>query len=582
MSPEPVRLVMWDLDDTFWRGTLVEGGIREYVQAHHDIVIELARRGIMSSICSKNDFETVRNILTEHEIWEYFIFPSINWEPKGPRLQAQVESIGLRPQSILFVDDHPGNRAEAEEAVPGLQVADVTCIGGMLSSPAFAGKPDIELVRLKQYKLLERRAQDRSGQGDNREFLLSSDIRVTFDYDVENNIDRAIELINRTNQLNFTKRRLPENPAQARQELLDESRPWYRQAALVRVADRYGDYGYCGFFLRGNGQGSGPGDLVHFCFSCRTLGMFVEQWVYDQLGRPDIRIVGPVLTDLAQPRSIDWIRFVDPSGETVELDKPIPQVRLRGGCEIDALAHYFSPYTPSNRRETSLPRGPFFVMRDCSHHLLTPGAAPPDSGFLAMAEQCGFTRGDFDSALFAPCPAGTVFVWSGWSDGRAAYRHLASGALLTVGLPGLYDDVTRMAPDEIEAILAQQKLTDAERDLVRDAVAALRDQAKLTGPPGEGEVKRALVRIFSAVPEGCRVAALAMDEYWKNPGAAACPDGHAIAYNRWLQEIADRYAVRVFRIGDYIACEEERERTAHFQRIVYFRLASAIIAWALK
>ncbi len=78
---EPVRLVIWDLDETFWRGTLTEGGI-EYYQIAHDVVIELARRGIMSSICSKNDFDQVRSILSERRIWDYFIFPSINWDPK--------------------------------------------------------------------------------------------------------------------------------------------------------------------------------------------------------------------------------------------------------------------------------------------------------------------------------------------------------------------------------------------------------------------------------------------------------------------------------------------------------------------
>lgn len=89
---EAVRLVVWDLDETFWNGTIVEGGI-EYRQECHDAVIELARRGIMSSICSKNDFETVRAILVEKGIWDYFIFPSIAWEPKGPRLAALVEEI---------------------------------------------------------------------------------------------------------------------------------------------------------------------------------------------------------------------------------------------------------------------------------------------------------------------------------------------------------------------------------------------------------------------------------------------------------------------------------------------------------
>src|SRR6476620_5521637 len=92
---EPIRLVIWDLDETFWRGTLTEGGIHEYVQAHHDIVIELAKRGIISSICSKNDYETAEKILKEYAIWDYFVFPSLDWTPKGPRLQALIEDIQL-------------------------------------------------------------------------------------------------------------------------------------------------------------------------------------------------------------------------------------------------------------------------------------------------------------------------------------------------------------------------------------------------------------------------------------------------------------------------------------------------------
>ena len=46
-AAENVRLVIWDLDETFWKGTLSEGGIEEYVQANHDLVVALARRGIV-------------------------------------------------------------------------------------------------------------------------------------------------------------------------------------------------------------------------------------------------------------------------------------------------------------------------------------------------------------------------------------------------------------------------------------------------------------------------------------------------------------------------------------------------------
>ena len=104
---EAVRLVIWDLDDTFWRGTLTEGGIREYVRNHHQIVIELAQRGIMSSICSKNDPANVLPILRNEGILDYFIFPSISWAAKGPRLAQLVATLGLRPPTVMFIDDNP-------------------------------------------------------------------------------------------------------------------------------------------------------------------------------------------------------------------------------------------------------------------------------------------------------------------------------------------------------------------------------------------------------------------------------------------------------------------------------------------
>jgi hypothetical protein len=46
---DPICLVIWDLDEAFWHGTLTEGGIAHYSIDNHNIVVELARRGIVSS-----------------------------------------------------------------------------------------------------------------------------------------------------------------------------------------------------------------------------------------------------------------------------------------------------------------------------------------------------------------------------------------------------------------------------------------------------------------------------------------------------------------------------------------------------
>ena len=48
------KLVIWDLDETFWDGTLSEGSIK-FNPEHLQLVEDLTLKGIMNSICSKND-----------------------------------------------------------------------------------------------------------------------------------------------------------------------------------------------------------------------------------------------------------------------------------------------------------------------------------------------------------------------------------------------------------------------------------------------------------------------------------------------------------------------------------------------
>jgi FkbH-like protein len=119
---EPVRLVIWDLDETFWKGTLTEGGLTEAEHAG-DIVIKLAQRGIMSSICSRNDYVSVQDLMERWGVWRYFIFPSIDWSSKGARVASIIEAVQLRPETVLFLDDNPMNLQEAKYFTPTLQMA---------------------------------------------------------------------------------------------------------------------------------------------------------------------------------------------------------------------------------------------------------------------------------------------------------------------------------------------------------------------------------------------------------------------------------------------------------------------------
>lgn len=110
---DTIKLLIWDLDDTFWKGTLSDGEIMP-VPENIELVKRLTDRGIVNSICSKNNYEKAKAKLEELGVWEYFVFPSIDWTPKGERVKNIISDMNLRPVNCLFIDDSANNLEETK------------------------------------------------------------------------------------------------------------------------------------------------------------------------------------------------------------------------------------------------------------------------------------------------------------------------------------------------------------------------------------------------------------------------------------------------------------------------------------
>jgi FkbH-like protein len=319
-----VKLVIWDLDETFWTGTLSEGEVT-LVDEHADIIRALNRRGIVSAICSKNDAATVEaRLRMEGDLWDEFVFPRVGWTPKGQTIAQLIDDMQLRPPNVLFIDDNVGNLQEARHYSPELQIAGPEIISQLLDLPQLRGKDDRALSRLAQYRQLQAKVADRwSADVSNEEFLRDCDVRVEIERDCDAEASRLLELVNRTNQLNYTKSRLTE--AELDGLVADAA----VDVGLVRVVDRYGDYGICGFFAV-------QGDVVrHFAFSCRILHMGVENWVYQHLGCPRLEVVGDVATPIEPSRAIDWVNAGDGAHERPVQPRGVrSKVLLKGGCDL--------------------------------------------------------------------------------------------------------------------------------------------------------------------------------------------------------------------------------------------------------
>jgi FkbH-like protein len=280
---DQVKAVVFDLDHTLWRGQLAEDyragdknwpitdgwplGIWEAV--HH-----LRARGILVSICSKNDEAVVRreweNVVQPAFVsLDDFVSPKINWRPKAENILEICKEFNIKPRSVVFVDDNPVERAAVQAAIPDIRV-----IGSnpyltrriLLWSPETqvpvltnesARREDMirnQIVREEERKTLTR-----------DEFLASLQCRIRFIpiSGREPEFNRVTELVNKTNQFNTTGKRW------SQKEILDFCATGGDLLAFT-VTDRFSAYGLVGvLFLR-------SAVIVQFVMSCRVLGMDVE------------------------------------------------------------------------------------------------------------------------------------------------------------------------------------------------------------------------------------------------------------------------------------------------------------------
>lgn len=324
-----IKLIIWDMDDTFWHGTISEGSI-QIPPEHITLVKTLAYRGIVSSICSKNDLEPVERALDSVDVSSFFVFKSVDWTPKGARIKQLIEDMNLRADNVLFIDDNVSNLREAEYYCPTLMTAGPEVIDALIRFAPKLGKDDSKLSRLAQYKVLEEKQLESQKFDSNEDFLRSSEITLEIKVPQEDDCARIHELIQRSNQLNFTKLR------SSSEEVLALIRDPNVQCGCVYVNDKFGQYGMVGFYAVREHK------ALHFLFSCRTMGMGIEQYVYATLGYPELHVIPPVSgsVDAAQPRP-SYIRegIVAPQSASVSTSA-LPKILLKGPCDLQVMASY--------------------------------------------------------------------------------------------------------------------------------------------------------------------------------------------------------------------------------------------------
>ncbi len=260
------KCVVWDLDDTLWRGTLSAGD---------DIVVEpqiietvktLDERGILQSIASKNNHDDAMRKLEEFGMAEYFLHPQINWNSKSSSLTALQAKLNIGLDTFVFIDDQEFERDEVTFVHPDVETIDAADRFLLTTLPRLSPAHVTEDARRRRLAYQEAERRDRSElefQGPHDEFLRSLGMVLTISRAGGDDLLRLEELTHRTSQLNSTGIHYSYDELE---KLLDD--PGH-DLWVCELRDRYGSYGKIGMALVE--KSGGQWTIALLLMSCRTV-----------------------------------------------------------------------------------------------------------------------------------------------------------------------------------------------------------------------------------------------------------------------------------------------------------------------
>jgi len=265
-----IKAVIWDLDNTFWEGILIEDGLDNLrlKPGIREILQELDERGILLSIASKNNPDDALTALEHFGLKDFFLYPQVSWGSKAQAVRRIAERLNIGLDTFAFVDDSPFERAEVASMCPEVLCLDAKDYRSLCARNEFDVVKTKESAERRQYYQAQivREEALATFDGDYFDFLRSCGIELTIQPFTRENIERVYELTQRTNQMNFSGNRYTRS--QLEQMLHSDD----LLCLVLTCSDKFGTYGAVGFSVIRKQEPR----MVDLMFSCRVQSKRVE------------------------------------------------------------------------------------------------------------------------------------------------------------------------------------------------------------------------------------------------------------------------------------------------------------------
>lgn len=264
--PETVKCLVWDLDDTVWDGTLLEGDKPRPRPGLECVLRTLDSRGILQAVASRGEHDEAEAYLRELGLLEYFVHLEVGWGAKSDAVRRIARRLNLGLDTFAFIDNDRSERDEVGGALPQVRCYPHTALTEVPALPEFqpAVMTEESGQRRAMYQAEQRRHADEQHLGEHRaEFLAQLGLEMTIRRATEADLMRAHELTVRTHQLNTTGRSYSIGELRRLCHCDDH------EVLVARLTDRYGCYGTIGLAVT---ERAGRDEVLRLLLvSCRVV-----------------------------------------------------------------------------------------------------------------------------------------------------------------------------------------------------------------------------------------------------------------------------------------------------------------------
>ncbi len=291
------KSVVLDLDNTLWGGVIGDDGAEGIAIGNEQpagmsytefqsYLKQLTGLGIMLNISSKNEEEIAKQGFSERKeaplSVDDFICFKANWQPKRENIAAIAKEINIGEDSLVFIDDNPAEREIVRQSLPQVTVPEANTPVEFIKALDRSGYFEItaftkdDAKRNEMYRRNARRANAENSFADYKDYLLSLEMSSSIGPFSDAHSERITQLINKTNQFNFTTRRYSRNEIE---EITGN--PGKYISIHANLADKFGDNGITTCLIASVLGDSANIDL--WVMSCRVFKRDFELEIFDYL-----------------------------------------------------------------------------------------------------------------------------------------------------------------------------------------------------------------------------------------------------------------------------------------------------------